>query len=615
MAGHFKNPWITFLRQYGPSASNHNQYDEKIEGSAKLFGVRAVRFDSGGLLDEIIANFREPFPKSVILTGTAGDGKTFLCREVWQALGGDIKTWESDGKTRDLPLASGLTLRVIKDLSELKNNADEPAQLISMAESIFGHHPRTVFLLAANDGQLRQAWERVPDSEVVIAAQRQIERLLVRGVLRAVHANLALYNLSRQRSAALLSRVVDAVLAHEGWRGCEGCPGQSTDPAKACAIWENRRRLGAPLLRERLTDLLELCDQSNHHLPVRQLLILASNMLLGHPDAKDDLLRCQDVEVVARKGRAHLGAIYRNAFGENLSESRRESTAVFDVLRRFGVGEETSNRIDNLLVYGHDDPGLAAHFDELFRSDPLYGATAEFGANLTAYLEGTDPEKAARFTASATAQRQRLFFTMPPRRAAELGLWELTVFQFAGEYLDRVLRPVVRDGHQVDEAILKRLVRGLNRVFTGMLTSETERLWLASSGSHSQSRVCRVAEHEVPVEPDLGRRVALEREDEGVALAVYLDRGVRLALPLHLVRYEFLSRVADGALPSNFSRECYEDILSFKSRLLRRRKQLEEEECRAQGGRADAFGLRMLALHDNGGLTAVRVRVRLEGDR
>lgn len=52
-------------------------------------------------------------------------------------------------------------------------------------------------------------------------------------------------------------------------------------------------------------------------------------------------------------------------------------------------------------------------------------------------------------------------------------------------------------------------------------------------------------------------------------------------LPLHLVRYEFLSRVAEGALPGSFSRECYEDILGFKSKLLKRleeRRTIDEED-------------------------------------
>lgn len=609
MAGYSKNPWVTFLRQYGPIASNDNMYDEHIEASARRNKVKTLRFDTGGVVKEVLNNFWSPSPKSVVLTGTAGDGKTFVCREVWRGLGGEAGVWENDDKVRTLDLEDGVRLVVIKDLTEIKT--DEAGMLAQMAEAMFADRPRTVFLMAANDGQLRKAWERVPEADVVDAARRLVERLLVKGVLRADEAGLTLYNLSRQSSSALMTHVVDAVLAHEGWKGCDGCPGQSPERSLRCPIWENQERLRDPLFRERLTDLLELCDQSDRHLPVRQLLILASNTLLGHPDAKDDLLRCQDVDGVVRKGRTHLGSIYRNVFGENLPASRREATAVFESVRGFGVGEETSNRIDNLLVYGHDDPGLASHFDELFRADPLYGATEEFSANLTAYLEGTDPEKAARFTEVAIAQRQRLFFTMAPARAEELGLWELTVFQFAGEYLGRVLRPLARGG-RVDDSILKRLVRGMNRVFTGMLTSESERLWLATSGSHSQSRVCRIAEHEVPVDLQRGSQVTLVAENGGPAIAVDLDRGQRLTLPLHLVRYEFLSRVADGALPSNFSRECYEDILSFKSRLLRRWRKLVEAE--GQGG-PDAFGLRMLTLHPEGGLVGARIKLRLEAER
>jgi Cdc6-like AAA superfamily ATPase len=35
-------------------------------------------------------------PVSVILTGTAGDGKTHLCRQVWKALRGSEDDWASD---------------------------------------------------------------------------------------------------------------------------------------------------------------------------------------------------------------------------------------------------------------------------------------------------------------------------------------------------------------------------------------------------------------------------------------------------------------------------------------------------------------------------------------
>ena len=604
MTEYKRNPWVIFLRQYGPVAGNEAMYDEHVLNSARRNGVAPLRFSTGGTLDEIIMNFQSDCPKSVVLTGTAGDGKTWLCREVWQRLGGSADTWSSTAKVRELVLPSGVTLVVLKDLSEMREEATK--HLATMAESIYKDGPREVFLIAANDGQLRQAWERVPRvAPSVGAAAKLVEDLLVQGRFMIERAGLVLYNLSRQNSAELMTRVLEALLAHDGWSRCDGCAGKR-DEGPRCPVWVNQERLRDPLMQERLTDLLTLCDQSGFHLPVRQLLILASNMLLGHPDGKDALLRCQEVEAVVKGGRTHLASLYRNALGQNLSETRREGTVVFDVLRRFGIGEETNNRIDNLLVYGHDDPELNAEFSEVFEGDKEFGANSEFVRSLEAYLEGCDVEGVAPFTAVAVAQRQRLFFTMPKERVDDLGLWQLTVFRHAGEFLDGVLRPLMRSGvERVDDAVLRPLVRGLNRVFTGRLTDDHNILWLASSGSYSQARVCRIHEYKIDVRGRRGVGVSIRRHEGRPALVVTLEPGSEEALPLHLVRFEFLCRVAEGALSSNFSRECYEDILSFKSRLLRRLKAIDEAEGRP-------FELQFLRLDPAGKLQTRSVEIASE---
>lgn len=608
MAEYKRNGWVIFLRQYGPVAGNDAMFDEHVRNAARRNGVRAPKLDTGGTLEEIVANFSAAEPKSVVLTGTAGDGKTWLCREVWLRLGGDMKTWDSDALVRTLPLACGATLVVLKDLSEMHLEASK--QVVKMSEAIFTHLPREVFLVAANDGQLRSAWEKAPRvAPTVDAAARIIEDLLVRSVFKTVHAGLWLYNLSRQSSAALMNRALDALLEHEGWSGCEGCQGKR-DEGSRCPVWANQARARDPLFRERLTDLLTLCDESGLHLPLRQLLMLASNMLLGLPDeknaarVKDDLLRCQEVEGVLKAQRAHRGAIYRNVFGENLPEARRDNVAVFEALRRFGIGEETSNRLDSLLVYGHDDPELQPQFASLLEADQEYGANADFERSLRVYLEGGEPEGVTPFTEVAVAQRQRLFFTMPRDRVAELGLWELTVFRYAGEFLNGVLRPL-RERRRVEDSILRPLVRGLNRVFTGRLTEEQQTLWLASSGSHSQARVCRIFEFNLDVRGD-GRGVSLRLHEERPALVVLLGRientAIEEALPLHLVRFEFLRRVAEGALPSNFSRECYEDILTFKSRLLAARQKLDAARAQFDGEERPRTELQLLSLDREGKL-------------
>src|SRR3546814_17697147 len=115
--------------------------------------------------------------------------------------------------------------------------------------------------------------------------------------------------------------------------------------------------------QDRLASLIELSERNGSHFPVRQLLALASNGLLGHPDARDGLMSCADVPDIQQSGRSDLASIYRNIFGENLKASRAEKTELFKKLNIFGIGAETSNRVDNLLVYGADDPAYAEAYE------------------------------------------------------------------------------------------------------------------------------------------------------------------------------------------------------------------------------------------------------------
>ena len=75
-----------------------------------------------------------------------------------------------------------------------------------------------------------------------------------------------------------------AVAGHPEWDNCATCALKSG--GKVCPIYENRGRLlgesdGGQLAR-RLGDLVEIARLNGLHLPVRDLLALCSNMVLGH---------------------------------------------------------------------------------------------------------------------------------------------------------------------------------------------------------------------------------------------------------------------------------------------------------------------------------------------
>lgn len=590
--------WINFLRQYGPIPRNDNMYDEVIQRTLRQKKLQPIAFETE-YLDELLDNFRSPAPKSVILTGTAGDGKTYYCRQVWEALDGSVDDWQKDSKIQRLELAN-YQLIIIKDLSELTLE-EKQLFLPQIGTAILGEDTANVYLIAANDGQLVEALAEVAQNKKLERVRKAIEELLVRDLRELEGFQVKLYNLSRQSAAVLFPRILKAVLEHPSWGDCNQCAYQS----KGCPIWQNKQRLEGTdehrTTRERLTDLLELCELNQIHLPVRQLLLLIANALLGHPEAKDRLLSCRQVPNVIASETTSFASLYRNIFGENLPERRRESTEVFKVLRGFGIGVETSNQVDNILIFGADDPELQPLYQQLVLSDSFYGADLKYQGQQRSYLEGDITQRREEFLGILQAQRQRLFFTIPDDRTTELRLWHLTNFHYAGEYLNDLYRGL-KEGKKVPKSIISRLTRGLNRIFTGLLINNQDELLLATSGSYSQARISRVYKDAISVARKRGESISLELESnrkEPILIVSLASNVDPIRFSLTLTRYEYLSRVAEGALPSSFSQECYEDVLAFKTQVFKQlaiREALEKEDEDTE----EAMSIRLLEVNNAG---------------
>lgn len=602
---------MRFLRNYGPIPTNDNMYDESIQRALRRHKIRPITLPAP-LRDELVAIFSGEQPVSHIITGTAGDGKTYHCREVWTALGGDSAAWNEGDKIQRLALGAR-TLVIVKDLSELRDD-ESGALLADFARDVADPATRTFYLFAANHGQLLEKLKAAPPSETVQRVNKVVEDLLVTGVSNDRGIAVALTDLSRSPAAAMAMAIVDEVTAHEGWAGCDDC---AHGASGNCPIFENRRRLigegpDDPFKR-RLTALIELSERNGSHFPVRHLLALVANAILGHPDGRDGLMTCSDVPKILADDTADRASVYRNVFGENLRPSKAEKTELFRKLNAFGIGAETSNRVDNLLVYGADDPVQAEDYATLVLADPVYGATPGYSAAQRNYLEGGDDGERGVFLNALRAQRQRLFFTMPETMASRYDLWDLTVFRYAGLYLEvadniAAMQPAPRTA-------LAIVVRGLNRIFTGMLVQNQDELVLATSGSYSQSKRSPLLDELISVPRASGEEVALVTDpgDGAFGVSVKLVRGSEIApvyLALSPTRFEFLGRVAEGALPSSFSLECHEDLLAFKARLLREtenRRKLDGDDEVTEG----ELVLRFIELNPDGRAQPRRVIVRV----
>jgi len=575
--------WIKFLRNYGPLPTNRNLFDEHVDAALRHAKVQPIRLPAP-YLAKILDLIESGSLSSLLIVGTAGDGKTFHCRHVWLHLGGTSEEWASESTIKCLKLPDGRSIVFVKDLSEL-NEQDGTNIIDGLEKSVLCGDDNVLYVIATNHGQiLGRLRHRENDPTRPSTLHLHIQNAFLQNDLE--HERLKIFDLSRSVHRQSFYEVLTAVVEHPEWVKCESCEIHTGE--RVCPISENRTRIlgltDGEQFRHRLGDLIEIASLNGSHLPIRDLLALTANMLLGHPHAKEGLMTCNDIPLIQRDGKVGLGSVYRNVFASNLksgrSAHRAASLPVFRVLSSFGIGFETTNGVDGILVYGPDDTRLRDDFESLVGNDRVYGATPEYLAYQRQYLEGDENARlddgADPFLAQLIDQRQRLFFFLPKDSYHKYPYWELTAFRFAGDYLT-LLECIVPGEHRrlVDDRTRSLLVKGLNRTMTGMLLDNPDAVFIANSGGFTQSKISVLCDILVPSRYDkdrgTGMSIRWDQNTQSPCLFISVGGGKKgeVCFELSPIRFEFLCRVAEGALPSSFSNECFEDLLAFKARLLR----------------------------------------------
>lgn len=566
--------WVRFLRSYGPTPNNLTLFDEYVTGALGRAKVQPITLSSP-LLEELKERVSSGLSGSILVAGTAGDGKTYHCRSLWAAMGGAPRDWAAPSTMKELRMADGRRVLFVKDLSELTDEQSDEALLL-LERSVLESEELEFVVIAANHGQILERLRDLGQRQGRVHPLRKPvqDAFLLQA---APPERLAIFDLSRTTHRESLEEILSAVASHPEWENCDRC--QLRSDGRVCPIYENRSRLlvshdGGRFAR-RLGDLVEVARLNGWHLPVRDLLALTANMILGHRDAKEGLMACADIAGIQSNGTVEAGSLYGNVFGANLPRRRAMDRPVFRALSSFGIGDETTNGADGLLVYGHDDEKLLEAFTRLVASDTTYGATAPYLSAQQQYLEGEETARiddgSVEFLLRLESQRRRLFFTLPDAES-DYPFWGMTAFRYAGEFLK--LTVALTERKPIDESTRTQLVRGLNRVMTGLLIENTDRIFVASSGGFTQSRVSVLCDTEAPSRrtAGIGMQVKSGQQTGRATLDIALALGVENSVTFDLspVRFEFLCRVSEGSLPGSFSNECLEDMLAFKAKLLRR---------------------------------------------
>lgn len=153
MSAQAHNRLVDFLATYGPVAASDSLCDENIRIAEDEYGVASISTQAPRL-EDIREELNNPGGRNVILTGTAGDGKTFHIRRFLEehhpaALFG----WPSAEGVLRITLPDGRELRVIRDLSEI-SDSEKVAELANFSSALLGETDERLYLVAANDGQL-----------------------------------------------------------------------------------------------------------------------------------------------------------------------------------------------------------------------------------------------------------------------------------------------------------------------------------------------------------------------------------------------------------------------------------------------------------------------------
>jgi hypothetical protein len=258
---------------------------------------------------------------------------------------------------------------------------------------------------------------------------------------------------------------------------------------------------------------------------------------------------------------------YDNACGANIrDEEKRRKNPFFAFATSLGIGSETDNEIDAiLLVRDRDNPIRTALFDR----DRIYGERI-FDGPLDSYLKRSadqgDRYNPKHLRTALQSQRRRLFFTLGEEGADRtISPWRLTVFQHAGEF--EQLCAALKSG-QAPSNVLRQIVLGINRTLTGLMTSDGEKLWLTGIVGRADGNGGRVAMGP-PVEVTAGSKsrvhLAYDKNRSCPTVSV-TGRNVPADMPRLLITpllFEYLKRVASGSLPSSFSRQCNQELRHF----------------------------------------------------
>lgn len=547
------NPFVTYLNRYTTASPDHEAAFDEFIGQTPPPGGKPLRLETR--TEQFVRDcFIRQHPPSIILTGNAGDGKTYLCRQIVSAFTGQPVTEWADHL--DWSIArNGVMLRVVKDLSEMTEEAGVRV-LRDLDASWQAEQPREVFLIAANEGRLRAILQRERLEELF----QEIDCQLREGPALD-HERLVVLNLNQVTTSTYVPAALSWFTDPARWKACTGCIARDV-----CPIRFNAARLANPHVVGRLQRLYQILEHLGIHVTIRDMLIHLAYTTTGGLD-------CAGViDQMSLDWEPYRFVYYENVWGEAADEHFRRKAAVVRHLRRINVGQKSVFEVDDFIINGRPtDPAIQTEHEHLFVPAMDLGGQ-RFIQDRKAYLYGgtaaPHPEEEYLLIRWLPQCRRKLFFEWQNTAADRL-------FQF--QHLPEYFRLV-----SSDPAILayyhREIILGLNRAFSGLYLTNADALYVTSQYAHAVEQPVPLVRVKIPadnivLQPALVQTEAFDRDLTTLSLIIYPPPGVRdepVTWPVDLLRFEYLLRRARGGTPDILADECELSIRQLKDTLLAR---------------------------------------------
>jgi len=516
-----------------------NQYDITSSDYTKIFDeyTSTVEYEIDSEINNTIINIMKNTPTSIIITGNAGDGKTRICRNVYESLTGKkMNMWDSSG-IEELEV-NGQKFRIIKDFSELQDRIINE-ELVRLQNAITNRDE--YYLIAANEGKLTHALVKNPQLRNLyeIVTKQLSDRTATKPL------NLHIYNLLHTSSSIYALKILQEWNKEENWRICSDCKQR-----KKCIVYHNHNKLKERNVQILINRIFRSLDASQTHMTMRELLIQLAYIQVGG-------LKCEDVhqakgEVLQEQARK---VYYENLFGHSASADLFEKIPGFLELKKYDPGLLSNSKVDDFIFNGDlsGDKSSREH-DRLFgvNIDTEYGY---FKQELHQYrsLYKTDENLGLNLVDKWLPRlRRKLYFESQVTTSNEKSM---ITFKFRQDFLQILKNGVVEVSTQ------KSLIRGLNQYFAKQIVySPTNALYVVNENLF----IYRIIEFS-------SFNWTVEKKDKNVD---YLASSICLELEgtqlrINLLLFEYLMRLANGGLPYILNEDVEILINNFKNKLIK----------------------------------------------